>query len=209
MQRDLFYDLQNEVLEAASYCEFKAALSSSNCTLCPLAASRSQIVVDRGNPEADVVMIGEAPGEKEDIQGKAFVGRSGQLLDQMMKTVGFDTDRESLIMNVVKCRPPDNRAPKSEEVDACHGFFEKQISLLHPRIILLLGATALKHVIKDKDKRDFSMKNQVGRFFENGRFPGTKIMVLYHPAYILRDPRKKPEMMEHLKTFKKYWNSIR
>src|SRR3989338_3284847 len=139
MKFDLFDDTQNQVLGAKDYTSFKKALLKSNCTRCPLSESRTHIVVDRGNPEAKVVMIGEAPGENEDLQGKAFVGRAGRLLDEMMKEIGFDTNQDSLIINVVKCRPPENRAPRSEEVSACNPFLQKQIELIKPKIILLLG----------------------------------------------------------------------
>ena len=203
MQFDLFDGTQNKILETLNYAGFKEALAQSACTRCPLSHSRSHIVVDRGNPAAQVLMIGEAPGENEDRQGKAFVGRAGQLLDQMMKEIGFDTNQESLIINVVKCRPPENRAPKQEEVNACHPFLKKQLELVKPKIILLLGATALKHIIPDKG--EFSMGEEAGNFFEHPAFPGVKFMVLYHPAFILRDPRKKPVMIEHLKRFKDCW----
>ena len=204
MQFDLFNNTQNRLLEAAAYAEFKEALAKSNCTKCPLSASRRHIVVDRGNPDAKVLMIGEGPGENEDIQAKAFVGRAGQLLDELLRNLGFDTNRDSLIINVVKCRPPENRAPRQEEVEACFPFLEKQLALVKPKVILLLGAVALKHVIKNK--RDFSMEEEAGKFFEHLDFPGVKFMVLYHPAFILRDPRKKPAMIEHLKRFKEYWD---
>lgn len=199
MQFDLLDKTQNSILAAKTYPEFKRMLQEFNCNLCPLAPSRHHIVVDRGNPNADVLMIGEAPGENEDRQGKAFVGRSGQLLDAMMHDVEFDTNRESLIINVVKCRPPENRPPKQEEVDACHAYLRKQIQLVNPQIILLLGATALRHIIPEKKR--FSMGQEAGKFFTHPEFPGVRFMVLFHPAYILRDPRKKPLMMEHLKHF--------
>ena len=204
MQFDLFDDTQNKILEAKTYAEFKDSLIKFNCSKCALSDSRSRIVVDRGNPNAKVLMIGEGPGENEDLQGKAFVGRAGQLLDELMKGIGFDTNRDSLIVNVVKCRPPENRAPKQEEVNACMPFLKKQISLVKPRIILLLGAVSLRHVIEDK--KEFSMGEEAGNFFEHSDFPGVKFMVLYHPAFILRDPRKKPVMIEHLKRFKDYWD---
>ena len=204
MQFDLFDETQNKILDAKSYPEFKEALTSSRCSRCALSQSRRTIVVDRGNPNAKVVMIGEGPGENEDLQGKAFVGRAGQLLDELMRGIGFDTNRESLIINVVKCRPPENRAPKQEEVDACNPFLRKQLALVKPNIILLLGAVALKHIVEDK--KEFSMEKEAGTFFEHPDYPGVKFMVLYHPAFILRDPRKKPVMIEHLKRFKKYWD---
>lgn len=205
-QLDLFNQTQNQILDAKTYAQFKEELVRSNCVKCPLSEFRRHIVVDRGNPDAKVLMIGEAPGENEDLQGKAFVGRAGQLLDALLAELGFDTNRDSLIINVVKCRPSGNRAPKQEEVNTCFPFLQKQISLVKPRIVLLLGATALKHVIKEKSGN--AMAGEVGNFFEHAEFPGIKFMVLYHPAFILRDPRKKPVMSAHLKKFKDYWDTI-
>lgn len=202
MQFDLFDATQNKILDAKTYPEFKEALAKSGCTKCALSDSRRHIVVDRGNPNAKVLMIGEGPGENEDLQAKAFVGRAGQLLDELMRGIGFDTNRDSLIINVVKCRPPENRAPKQEEVNACRPFLKKQIELVKPKIILLLGAVALKHVIENK--KEFSMEREAGNFFNHPDFPGVQFMVLYHPAFILRDPRKKPVMVDHLKRFKAY-----
>ena len=198
--------LQNKILEAQSYADFKKALLDSNCTKCALSKSRTQIVVDRGNPAAKVLMIGEAPGANEDLQGKAFVGRAGRLLDEMLKGVGFNTEKDGLIANVVKCRPPENRQPKPEEAACCFPFLKKQIELVRPRFVLLLGAVALRHLFPSK--KDFSMKDEVGRFFEHVEFPGMRLMVLYHPAYILRDPRKRPEMETHLKRFKDAWATV-
>ena len=200
MQFDLFDSKTNSILDAKNYTECKKLLAESNCDKCPLSENRSHIVVDRGNPEAKVLMIGEAPGENEDIQAKAFVGRAGQLLDQMMQEIGMDSNRDTLIANIVKCRPPENRAPKQEEVDQCLPYLKKQISLMKPEIIVLLGATALKHLIHDKG--EFSMEKEAGKAFVHGDYPSLQFFVLYHPAFILRDPRKKPVMVEHLKTLK-------
>ena len=207
MQFDLFDETENKILDAKTYAEFKSALVASQCTKCALSESRRHIVVDRGNPEANVLMIGEGPGENEDIQGRAFVGRAGQLLDEMLKELGFDTNRDSLITNVVKCRPPENRAPKQEEADTCLPFLKKQIALIKPKFILLLGAVALRHIVKDK--KQFSMEQEAGTFFVHPDFPGVRFMVLFHPAYILRDPRKKPLMREHLKRFKEAFDQGR
>ena len=203
-QTDLSDETQKMILDTQTYEAFKKALGQSNCTRCPLSESRTQIVVDRGNPKAKVLIIGEAPGRNEDAQGKAFVGRAGRLLDQLMKDIGFDTNEEALIINVVKCRPPDNRAPKPNEVAACQPFLKKQIALVQPKYILLLGATALRHMMPDKKK--FSMERETGSFIDHPDYSGIPIMVLYHPAFILRDPRKKPIMIEHLKRFKKAWD---
>ncbi len=205
MQSELF-DQIDPILKTKTYSEFKEALIASNCTKCPLSDGRHHIVVDRGNPNAKVMMIGEAPGETEDLQGKAFVGRAGKLLDELTQNLGFDTNRDSLIVNVVKCRPPENRQPKPEEARECLPFLKKQIDLVKPKIIILLGATALKHIVPSK--KEFSMNQEAGRFFEHPEHPGIKFMVLFHPAYILRDPRKKPAMIEHLKHFITQWKEL-
>ncbi|MBI2094634.1 MAG: uracil-DNA glycosylase [Candidatus Omnitrophica bacterium] len=203
MQFDLFDGSRNQILGATVYADFKETLARSNCARCPLSSSRTQIVVDRGNPQAKVLMIGEAPGENEDLQGRAFVGRAGKLLDELMREVGFNTETDGLIINVVKCRPPENRAPAPKEVEACFPFLKKQIELVNPRLILLLGATALKHMVPDKEGS--SMKREVGIFFTHAAYPGVELMVLYHPAYLLRDPRKRPLMAEHLARFRERW----
>ncbi len=201
MQFDLFNRTQNQILDAESYPEFKKLLIDSKCTKCQLCGGRKNIVVDRGNSDTKIMLIGEAPGENEDLQGKAFVGRAGRLMDQLMLEVGIDTNQDTLIANIVKCRPPENRAPKQDEVDQCKPFLLKQIQLVNPKIIVLLGATALKHLIPEKAKA--AMSSEVGNAFTHQDFPGIQLMVLYHPAYILRDPRKKPLMQEHLKKLKR------
>lgn len=207
MRFDLFDSTRNKILDAKTYADFKEALERSNCAQCALSGARTHIVVDRGNPRAKVLLIGEAPGENEDLQGRAFIGRAGKLLDELMREVGFNTETDGLIINVVKCRPPENRAPVPREVEACSPFLKKQIGLVSPRIILLLGATALRHLVPDK--REFSMKEEVGNFFTHAAYPGAELMVLYHPAYILRDPRKRPLMVEHLGRFRERWAKTR
>ena len=204
---DLFADKKDKILVAETYKEFREALITSRCAKCALAAGRTHIVADRGNPAAKVMIIGEAPGQNEDLQGRAFVGRAGRLLDALLLELGFDTDRYSLIVNVVKCRPPANRAPAPKEAAACFPFLRKQIELVKPKVILLLGATALKHLVAEK--RGFAMADQVGKFFDQPEYPGIRFMALYHPAYILRDMRRKPVMLEHLKHFMTYWERMR
>ena len=198
-------DKADAALNAGTYGAFKELLAASGCIRCGLSGGRTQIVVDRGNPEAGVLFIGEAPGEKEDLSGRAFVGRSGQLLDSMLRETGFDTERDALIVNVAKCRPPKNRAPSGEEAGACRPFLQKQIAMVRPRLIVLLGKTALKHILPEK--KGFSMAGQAGRCFRHPDYPEAELMVLFHPAYILRDPRKKPLMAGHLKTLKEFWES--
>ncbi|MFZ5803051.1 MAG: uracil-DNA glycosylase [Candidatus Omnitrophota bacterium] len=203
---DLFDPGKNSILDAPDYPSFRERLRNSACDRCALARGRTTIVVDRGNFNSKVVLIGEAPGENEDHEGKAFVGRAGKLLDRLLLELGFDTNRDALIMNVVKCRPPENRAPKPDEAAACSDFFRKQLSLLDARIVILMGATALRHTLKHK--KDFSMKEEVGKFFEDDAFPDAKVMVIFHPAYILRDPRKEPLMRAHLARLVTLWKTL-
>lgn len=202
MQFDLFDDGRNRILESREYAAFRRLLAESGCTRCPLHQGRHHIVVDRGNPEAPLLLVGEAPGEQEDLEGQAFVGRAGRLLDELAREVGLDTNRDMLIVNVVKCRPPENRSPRQEEVDACSPFLKRQIALQNPQVVVLLGATALKHVIPDK--KSFSMNDEAGKMFQHADFPGRDFMVLYHPAYLLYDPRKKPEMQAHLMSLRRH-----
>lgn len=201
-QFDLFHSAENSVLDAEDYPSFRKALSESQCAKCALSAGRTHIVVDRGNPNAKMLLIGEAPGENEDLQGKPFVGRAGKLLDELMKGAGFDTNVDMLIANVAKCRPPDNRAPKQEEADACMPYLQKQIDLMKPKLMILLGATSVKHMAPELAKKP--MEEMVGNFYGFPRWPGMKLFVVYHTAYILRDPRKKPLMEQHLRTLKSH-----
>ncbi len=196
MQLDFFDSTQNSILTTQNYSQFKNALIASNCDRCELHKGRTHIVVDRGNPEARLMLIGEGPGENEDKQGKAFVGRAGRLMDELFQEIGIDTNLDTLIANVVKCRPPENRAPRQEEAKTCISLLKHQISLVKPKVILLLGATALKHLVPTKTK--FSMSDEAGKFFTDPEFPESLLMVLYHPAYLLYDARKRTPMREHL-----------
>ncbi len=195
--------MTDRALAAVNYADFKKDLSASGCSLCALSKSRTQLVIDRGDPGARVLFVGEAPGEKEDLQGKAFVGRSGRLLDEMLRELGFDTDRDALIANVVKCRPPKNRAPYPDEAKTCLPYLRKQIELVKPEWILFLGATAFRHLIPEK--KGLAMAKEVGLIFEHSLYPGIHLMALYHPAFILRDPRKRPLMSRHLRLFVDAW----
>ena len=146
-------------------------MAASNCSKCEnLCNDRSNIVVDRGNHQTRVVVIGEGPGEKEDLSGQSFVGRAGQLLDKIMESIGLDTNKDMLILNVVKCRPPGNRAPTQQEADNCFPYLKWQLDTVKPDVIVLLGATAAKHFFPKK--KSTSMKDMVGKFFklENSKF---------------------------------------
>lgn len=182
------------------YADFKKALEESNCARCGLSAGRTHIVVDRGNPAAKVLIVGEAPGQNEDLEGKAFIGRAGKLLDSLLREAGIEPETDVLIANVVKCRPPNNRPPTPQEAEACLPFLKKQIDLVRPRFMVLLGATALRHLVPEK--RNFRMGEEAGKLFDHPAYPGMRLMVLFHPAYLLRDPRKTPLFHSHLKRFK-------
>lgn len=221
MQFDLLDTTHNQILSQASYEAFAKTLRESNCQRCPLSKSRTHIVVDRGNPQSKIMIISERPGENEDKTGIAFVGRAGELLDKIFAAIGLDTNKDLLIVNVVKCLPPTERAPQSNEAEACRPYFEKQIALVQPKIILLLGAVAFKYVsgqgstslIREansknlrsiNEPRDFSMEEEAGKFFTLPQFRGIQFMVLYHPAFLLRDPSKKKPMWLHVQRLKEF-----
>jgi len=201
-QGKLFEDAASRILAAEDYGNFGRLLGDSDCKRCSLSEGRSRIVVDRGNPKAGLMAVGEGPGEQEDLQGKAFVGRAGQLMDRLFADAGLDTDSHLLIANVVKCRPPGNRAPRRDEAESCLPFLEKQVSLVRPHTILLLGATAVRHLFREK--KTFTMKDEAGRIFSSPLYPGTDLMILFHPAYLLRDPRKQPLFLEHLRVLRQH-----
>lgn len=188
------------VLAAPDYAAFARLLGASGCRACPLAERRTNIVVDRGNPAAALMAIGEGPGEREDLEGRAFVGRAGRLLDELLRAVGIDPERQLLIANVVKCRPPGNRVPQPGEVAACLPYLQRQIALVQPHTVLLLGATALRHLAHGKGA--LSMEKTVGKTSFLPEYPGVAFMALYHPAYLLRDPRKKPIALGHLESLR-------
>lgn len=202
---DLFDETANDVLSAETYADFKKRLLASHCRRCALSAGRTHIVVDRGNPAASILVIGEGPGRDEDREGRAFVGRSGQLLDKIMAAIGLDTERDLLIANVVKCRPTDpdgqNRPPLPAEAETCFPYLRHQIALVRPRVILLLGATSLRYM--DPGRKDFSMAREAGQFIALPDYPGVEAMVLYHPAALLRNPNLKADMWEHVKALKR------
>ena len=161
------------------------------CKNCSLWETRTNVVFGVGSRNAEVLFIGEGPGENEDLQGEPFVGRGGQLLDDMMGAIGL-ARKDVYIANIVKCRPPHNRDPLNTEEDACIGYLRNQVALLKPKIIVCLGRIAAMRVIKE----DFKITREHGQWFEKN---GVQIMALFHPAALLRDPRKKPETFLDLK----------
>jgi len=162
-----------------------------DCTRCRLhKQGRKQIVFGVGNPNAELMFVGEAPGADEDEQGIPFVGRAGQLLTNMIKAMGLRRE-DVYIANVIKCRPPGNRTPERDECDTCSPFLMRQIDVVSPKIIVALGAVAAKSLLQIND----SMANLRGRTYE---LRNSRLIVTYHPAYLLRDPRQKGEAWKDL-----------
>tara|TARA_R110002096_G_scaffold65006_4_gene158284 strand:- start:12841 stop:13524 length:684 start_codon:yes stop_codon:yes gene_type:complete len=155
----------------------------AECSQCRLAQSRTQTVFGVGNPTADWLIVGEAPGAEEDRRGEPFVGRAGKMLDEMLRAIGLQRDAV-FIANVLKCRPPNNRDPKPDEAAACRAYLERQIELVKPRVILAVGKIAAQNLLQTDDP--------VGRM--RGRqheLNGVPLVVTYHPAYLLRRPSQK------------------
>jgi DNA polymerase len=171
-----------------------------NCQKCALGAMRNKFVFGSGCSNADVMVIGEGPGADEDAQGLPFVGRAGGLLTDILKAINFNRD-EVYIANIVKCRPPGNRTPLQQEMDACLPYLKKQIGLIKPKLILCLGLTASQGLLKRKD----SLTNMRGKVFE---FEKAKVIVTFHPAALLRNPNWKRDCWEDVKKFKKLYNQI-
>ena len=161
------------------------------CKNCSLWEGRTNVVFGVGSKQAEVLFIGEGPGENEDLQGEPFVGRAGKLLDDMMGAIGLKR-QDVYIANIVKCRPPQNRDPMNTESEACIGYLRNQVALLKPKIIVCLGRIAAMRIIKE----DFKITQEHGQWFEKS---GVQMMALFHPAALLRDPRRKPETFVDLK----------
>jgi len=162
-----------------------------DCTRCLLhKQGRKQIVFGVGNPKAELMFIGEAPGADEDVQGEPFVGRAGQLLNNMIKAMGLRRE-EVYIANIIKCRPPGNRTPEREECETCSPFLMRQIAVIKPKVMVALGAVAAKTLLAV----NAPMAELRGRWYD---FRGTKLAVTYHPAFLLRDPRQKKEAWKDL-----------
>ncbi len=163
------------------------------CQKCDLAATRTNVVFGTGVRDAEVMFIGEGPGENEDLQGEPFVGRGGKLLDEMLTIIDLDRRKNIYIANMVKCRPPGNRDPSGEEQDMCIGYLRNQVALLRPRIIVCLGRIAAMKVIRS----DFKISAEHGHWFQKN---GVWLTALFHPAALLRDPRRRPDTFVDLKS---------
>lgn len=168
--------------------------SCNNCTKCPLHQTRTNCVFGVGNSNADIMFVGEAPGEQEDLKGIPFVGRAGQLLDKFLFAVDIDRN-DVYIANILKCRPPKNRDPLPEEEDACIDYLREQVRIIQPKIIVCLGRIAAMKLIKP----DYKITKEHGTWVRKGNFLMTAV---YHPAALLRDPRKNEEMLLDMKNIK-------
>ncbi len=162
----------------------------ASCTRCELSTSRTNTVFGVGNTEADWLIVGEAPGAEEDRRGEPFVGRAGQLLDQMLLAIGQSRD-QVFIANILKCRPPNNRDPKPDEAAACREYLERQIELIRPKIILAVGRIAAQNLLGS----DEPVGRMRGRAHDLGGIP---LVVTYHPAYLLRSPSQKAKSWSDL-----------
>ncbi len=155
----------------------------NRCHRCDLGANRTRAVIGRGCLNAPIMIVGEGPGQTEDETGVAFVGKSGQLLDRILASVNLTTEEDVFICNVVKCRPPENRTPTTDEAEACKGYLLEQIRMVNPKIILLTGATALKNLVGVKQ----GITKVRGQWIEKD---DRLYMPIFHPAYLLRNPAK-------------------
>ena len=159
------------------------------CTACQLCEGRHNVVFGVGREDAEVMFIGEGPGENEDLQGEPFVGRGGQLLDKFLAVVDLDRHKNIYIANIVKCRPPKNRDPLPEEQETCIRYLRNQVAIIRPKIIVCLGRIAACRIISP----DFKVTKQHGQWIERN---GVYMMGTYHPASLLRNPGQKPECFE-------------
>ncbi len=170
------------------------------CRKCRLSETRTNVVFGEGNEEADIMFVGEGPGYYEDVQGRPFVGKAGQLLDKMIEAINYKRS-DVYIANVVKCRPPENRNPMEDECSACLDYLRWQVKLIHPKIIVCLGAVAAKNLIDS----NLSISKQRGNFVKKGNI---YFMPTFHPSYLLRNESAKKDVWKDLKEVKSKLGSI-
>jgi len=191
----------------------------SKCKKCELHKTRTNVVLGVGNRTAEILFIGEGPGEQEDLRGEPFVGRAGALLDDMLKIINLNRDKNIYIANIVKCRPPGNRDPHNTEREACIDWLRAQYELIKPKIVVCLGRVAATEIIDREMKisRDHGKwyykyfnndNNDLEANYENDSSDKVKMMAIFHPAALLRDPHKKPDTFIDLKELEKEIKSI-
>jgi DNA polymerase len=174
-----------------------------DCRRCKLWTTRTNLVFGEGNPKAHLMFVGEAPGADEDATGRPFVGRAGQLLTKMIEAIGMKRE-EVYIANVVKSRPPDNRPPEKDEIEACSPFVFRQIASIRPRLIVTLGNPATQELLRTRT----GISRLRGEFQDYPHMPGIKVLPTFHPAYLLRSPDKKREAWEDLKRVRTFLDQI-
>ena len=178
---EIYLDISNRHRSSFSYNSldgFEAGIRE--CQKCPLGETRTKFVFGVGDPDADLVLVGEAPGRDEDLRGEPFVGRAGQLLDRILAAIDF-TREQVYICNVIKCRPPNNRTPASEEIETCLPYLEEQLEMIRPKLIVALGATAARVLISVKSPLA-QLRSKLWKWRE------VDVVVTYHPAALLRNP---------------------
>jgi uracil-DNA glycosylase family 4 len=186
--------LQKETLE-------KLRKEVEGCKKCPLWRERNNVVFGEGNPNARLILIGEAPGRNEDLQGKPFVGAAGKLLTKILASIGLKRE-DVFIGNILKCRPPMNRNPRPEEIKACWGYLDKQLKIIKPRIILAMGTFAAQTLLKT-DERISRIRGEFHPFAK-----GVKFLATYHPAALLRNPGYKKSVWADMKLLKKEYQRL-
>ena len=170
------------------------------CGNCPLGATRTKLVFGVGKAPSELMLIGEGPGEQEDLQGVPFVGPAGKLLDNMLEMI--DLDRSQVyIANMVKCRPPHNRDPRPDEMEACRRWLDRQIALVNPKLIVCLGRIAAKALIRE----DFRITREHGQWFD---LDGRKALATFHPSALLRDPARRPDAFMDLREIRKEYRAL-
>ena len=175
--------------------------SCKSCAKCALYETRTNVVFGVGIKNAEVMLIGEGPGENEDLQGEPFVGKAGQLLDDMLKIIGLNRKTNIYIANIVKCRPPHNRDPLNNEQEACMDWLRNQYSLIRPKIVICLGRIAANALIHP----EFRITKEHGQWFDKD---GVKFTAIYHPSALLRDESKRPETFVDLKSIQQMIKDI-
>jgi DNA polymerase len=200
IEQSLFADMTQTLPESTETIE-EIRADIGNCIRCPLHEGRTKIVHTTGNFQADLLFIGEAPGANEDAEGKPFVGRAGQLLNKIIEAIGLKRE-DVLVGNVNRCRPPQNRTPTLLEAETCKPFLLREIAVVRPKVVVVLGNTATQNLLNTKT----GITKLRGEFQD---YFGIKVMPTFHPAYLLRDPSKKRETWEDMKKVRDYLNSLK
>lgn len=200
LSQSLFGDMTQTLPESKETIE-EIRADIGNCTRCPLHEGRTKIVHTTGNFQADLLFVGEAPGANEDAEGVPFVGRAGQLLNKIIEAIGLKRE-DVLVGNINRCRPPGNRTPTLPEAHTCRPFLIREIAVVRPKVIVVLGNTACQNLLDTK----VGITKLRGNFQD---YYGVKVMPTFHPAYLLRDPSKKRETWEDMKKVRDYLNSLK